>query len=134
LLFLLIKKEFLQLEKYMKNIAPDIFRKRLLIEGYFTIEVKESILVQYFSLITSTLQLKTYGEPIVHSTSGQGKEQNQGYDAFIPLIDSGIYIGVWMKQKFLSLIIYTCKDFDEQKALEETKSFYNLTEHSYKLF
>ncbi len=118
----------------MKNIAPDIFRKRLLIEGYFTIEVKESILVQYFSLITSTLQLKTYGEPIVHSTSGQGKEQNQGYDAFIPLIDSGIYIGVWMKQKFLSLIIYTCKDFDEQKALEETKSFYNLTEHSYKLF
>ncbi len=118
----------------MKNIAPDIFRKRLLIEGYFTIEVKESILVQYFSLITSTLQLKTYGEPIVHSTSGQGKEQNQGYDAFIPLIDSGIYIGVWMKQKFLSLIIYTCKDFDEQKALEETKSFYNLTEYSYKLF
>ena len=118
----------------MTNIAPDIFRKRLLIEGYFTIEVKESTLVEYFSFITSALKLKTYGEPTVHATSGQGKEQNQGYDAFVPLIDSGIYISVWLNQKFLSLIIYTCKDFDEQKALEETKSFFNLTEHIYKLF
>jgi hypothetical protein len=118
----------------MNNIAPDIFRKRLLIEGYFTIEIKDSTLVEYFSHITSSLQLKTYAEPIVHATKGQGKDQNQGYDAFVPLIDSGIYIAVWLTQKFLSLIIYTCKDFEEQKALEETKSFFNITEYTHKLF
>jgi hypothetical protein len=80
----------------MNTIAPNIFRKRLLIEGYFTIEVKASTLIEYFSFITSSLQLRTYGEPVIHATSGQGKEQNQGYDAFVPLIDSGIYIGVWL--------------------------------------
>jgi len=31
---------------------------------------------------------------------GIGKETNEGYDAFVPLIDSGIYIGVWVNKQF----------------------------------
>jgi len=118
----------------MPNIAPDIFRKRLLIEGYYTIEVTEEIIKNFFSYITSELHLSTYGEPIVHTTSGVGKESNQGYDAFVPLIDSGIYMGVWANQKFLSLIIYTCKDFNEHEALEKTKIFFQLSQSEHKLF
>ncbi len=94
----------------MTTIAPDIFRKRLLIEGFYPINVNEQKLVDYFAYITKELSLRTYGEPIVHKTSGADKEQNQGYDAFVPLVDSGIYIGVWTNRKFLSLILYTCTD------------------------
>jgi hypothetical protein len=118
----------------MKNIAPDIFRKRLLIEGYYTIEVIEETIKNFFSYITAELSLRTYGSPIVHATSGVGKESNQGYDAFVPLIDSGIYISVWVNKKFLSLIVYTCKDFNETEALEKTKSFFQLTQSEHKLF
>jgi hypothetical protein len=118
----------------MENIAPDIFRKRLLIEGYYAIDVDGEVIKSFFSYITNELSLRTYGEPIVHVTSGTGKEMNQGYDAFVPLIDSGIYIGVWVNKKFLSLIIYTCKDFDEKEALEKTKSFFQLTQSEHKLF
>lgn len=118
----------------MKNIAPAIFRKRLLIEGYFEITISEQTLKDFFTFVTQQLQLKTYGEPIVHTTSGKGKEANQGYDAFVPLIDSGIYIAVWLKQKFLSMIIYTCKDFDETKALQHTKDFFGIEHSEYKLF
>ena len=118
----------------MKNIAPDIFRKRLLIEGFYRIDVKEETIRRYFQSITSTLNLKTYGQPIIHATAGQGKQVNQGYDAFVPLVDSGIYIGVWVNRKFLSLILYTCTDFDETLALEETREFFQLTEMEHKLF
>ena len=118
----------------MKNIAPDIFRKRLLIEGYYAINITEETIKEFFSSITSELSLRTYDEPIVHATSGVGKEMNQGYDAFVPLIDSGIYIGVWVNKKFVSLIIYTCKDFNEDKALEKTKNFFQITQAEYKLF
>lgn len=118
----------------MPTLAPDIFRKRLLIEGYFTIEVNSSTLVEYFSFITNTLALRTYAEPIVHTTGGAGKEENQGYDAFVPLIDSGIYIAVWSGKKFLSMIIYTCKDFDEEEALQETRKFFGITQYEHKLF
>jgi|SRR5688572_24201644 len=112
----------------MTTIAPDIFRKRLLIEGFYTIDVNEQTIVDYFAHITRRLSLRTYGPPIVHKTSGVGKEQNQGYDGFAPLIDSGIYIGVWANQKFISLILYTCSDFDDSLAVEKTKEFFQLSE------
>jgi hypothetical protein len=118
----------------MPNIAPDIFRKRLLIEGYYTIDITEETIKNFFSYITGALSLKTYGAPIVHATSGIGKESNQGYDAFVPLIDSGIYMGVWANKKFLSLIIYTCRDFDEKQAIEQTKNFFQINQSEHKLF
>jgi hypothetical protein len=118
----------------MYNIAPGIFRKRLLIEAFFTTVIHEQSIIDFFTFITGELQLKTYGDPIIHTTSGTGKEVNQGYDAFVPLIDSGIYLAVWVNQQFLSLIIYTCKDFDEIKALELTKEYFVITESEHKLF
>jgi S-adenosylmethionine decarboxylase len=118
----------------MKDLAPDIFRKRLLVEGYFTIEVNEQTLIDFFAYITSRLSLRTYGQPIVHATSGTGKDENQGYDAFVPLIDSGIYIAIWRQQKFLSLIIYTCKDFPEDQAVALTRSYFNIAVAEHSLF
>lgn len=32
----------------MKNIAPDILRQRLLIEGFYTIEVEKKVIKEYF--------------------------------------------------------------------------------------
>ena len=37
----------------LTNIAPDIFRKRLLVEGYFHSEMAESVLRDYFQHITA---------------------------------------------------------------------------------
>jgi hypothetical protein len=118
----------------MKDLAPDILRKRMLLEGLFTIDVNEPKIIEFFSFITRELQLKTYGAPIVHATSGVGKESNQGYDAFVPLIDSGIYLAVWTNQKFFSLVIYTCKDFDAAVAKSKTGEFFKITEIESKLF
>ncbi len=74
-----------------KNIAPDIFRQRLLIEGFWTVEVDADTVRTYLLGLAETLDLRTYGDPIVFSpSSGMGKDENAGYDAFVPLIDSGI--------------------------------------------
>ena len=69
----------------LTNIAPEIFRKRLLIEGFFDIQITAEVLKQYFTHITSELGLRTYDEPIIHATSGQGKTVNEGFDGFVPL-------------------------------------------------
>jgi S-adenosylmethionine/arginine decarboxylase-like enzyme len=118
----------------LTNIAPDIFRKRLLFEGYFTVEVSAETLISYFSHITTELGLRTYGEPIVHETHGAGKDVNEGFDGFVPLVDSGIYIGVWVNRKFLSTIIYTCGEFDSQKAVDSVKDFFQITEFQAAIF
>ncbi|HKR58627.1 MAG TPA: S-adenosylmethionine decarboxylase [Pyrinomonadaceae bacterium] len=118
----------------LTNIAPEIFRKRLLVEGYFGVEVSEESLKDYFSRITSGLGLRTYGEPIIHKTSGAGKDVNEGFDGFVPLIDSGIYISIWVNPKFLSTIIYTCGEFDADKAVSLVKEIFQLSEHQSAIF
>ena len=118
----------------MKDLAPHIYRQRLLIEGFYGIAANEKVIKRYFAHIVKVLKLRVYGDPVIHVTSGVGKESNQGYDAFVPLIDSGIYVGVWANHTFLSTIIYTCKKFDEKKALLSTKKFWKIMKAESKSF
>ena len=118
----------------LTTIAPEIFRKRLLVEGYFTTNVDEESLREYFSRITSDLGLRTYGDPTIHRTAGAGKDINEGFDGFVPLIDSGIYIGVWSNAKFLSTIIYTCGEFDEARAASLVAEIFQLSEFQSAIF
>lgn len=118
----------------LTTIAPDIFRKRLIVEGFYAREVTESVFRDYFEHLTRELGLRTYGEPIVHRTSGQGKESNEGFDAFVPLIDSGIYIAVWVQARFLSTILYTCAPFDESSATALVREFFALADHQAAVF
>lgn len=110
------------------KFAPDITRQRLLLEGYYKREVDRHAVEDYFKTITEKLALKMYGNPIIYSPEGLGKEENQGFDAFVPLIDSGISLYVWTSSKFFSVVIYTCKAFDQALALKTTKEFFNVNE------
>lgn len=118
----------------MRNLAPDIRRQRLMIEGFYDIDVTEETIREFFKTITDGLSLRMYGEPIIFSPGGEGKEENQGYDAFVPLIDSGISLYVWSASKFFSCIIYTCKDFDETAALRISKDFFQIADTEFMSF
>ena len=118
----------------MKNIAPQIIRQRLLLEANFTISVTKDEVRRYLLDIAKELDLRTYGDPIIHSPEGQGKEENQGYDAFVPLIDSGIALYIWSNEKFMSCVLYTCKEFSVDKAIKFTKDFFKTTELEYQEF
>jgi hypothetical protein len=118
----------------LTTIAPDVFRKRLLVEGFFGRQVSEQVIRDYFGHLTLALGLKTYGEPVVHATSGQGKSVNEGFDGFVPLIDSGIYLAVWVNPRFFSTILYTCADFDEDRAVQIVCEFLQCTEHQAAIF
>lgn len=118
----------------LTSIAPEIYRKRLLVEGYYRVEVDADGVRAYFARITGDLGLRTYGEPIVHRTSGEGKAANEGYDGFVPLIDSGIYLAVWTGPRFLSTVLYTCADFDEDRAVASVRDFFSLAGHEAAVF
>jgi hypothetical protein len=118
----------------LTRIAPEIFRKRLLVEGHFRVEVEAETVRGYFDSITAGLGLRTYGDPIIHRTSGQGKEVNEGFDGFVPLVDSGIYIAVWLQPRFLSTILYTCGEFDEDRAVGLVRDHFLLADHEAAIF
>jgi hypothetical protein len=112
----------------MSDLAPDITRQRLLIEGFYTVPVNAALVERYLTDIAAHLGLRTYGNPIVHAPGGVGKDENQGFDAFIPLIDSGISLYVWSRRKFFAAVLFTCKHFDVDQAVAFTRGFFAATE------
>ncbi len=108
----------------MKNLAPHIYRQRLLMEAIYTLEADEAKVRDYLLGLAHELRLKVYGEPLVHSPGGEGKAENQGFDAFVPLIDSGISAYVWSAAKLISVLVYSCKRFETQWAIEFTKEYW----------
>jgi hypothetical protein len=57
----------------VKDLAPDIVRQRLLIEGLYTADIDEAPVKRYLSDVAGHLNLRTYGTPIVHAPGGAGK-------------------------------------------------------------
>lgn len=110
----------------MKNIAPDILRQRLLVEAYYQNNIDKEKTEKFLFELPKYLSLKTYGFPTVHVTEEIGA--NEGYDGFIPLVDSGISVYIWKSKKFVSVILFTCKKFDIKKTIEFIKNYFNATE------
>jgi hypothetical protein len=118
----------------MRDLAPDIVRQRLLIEGYFSANVDEAVIRDFFAGITEELGLRTYGKPTIHAPGGKGRAENQGYDAFVPLIDSGISLYVWTEARFLACVAFTCKTFDTDRAVEFTSSYFSMEDIAWQVF
>jgi S-adenosylmethionine decarboxylase len=118
----------------VRDLAPDIVRQRLLIEGLYGRDVSREDVERYLIDLAAHLSLRTYGNPIVHAPGGAGKDENQGFDAFIPLIDSGISLYVWSKRRFFAVVLFTCKAFDAQAALDFTRRFFGASEIEHRGF
>jgi S-adenosylmethionine decarboxylase len=108
----------------VKDLAPQITRQRLLVEGFYTIDVDRDAVDRYLHGVAAHLGLRAYGEATIFSPGGEGKAENQGFDAFLPLIDSGISLYVWSSARFFSAILYTCKRFDDRSAVAFTREFF----------
>jgi S-adenosylmethionine/arginine decarboxylase-like enzyme len=110
----------------MKVLAPYVFRQRLIMEAIYSIEPDENKVREYLLGLAHELGLRVYCEPLVHSPEGQGKAENQGFDAFVPLIDSGISAYVWSAARLLSVLVYSCKRFDPQRAVDYTRQYWQV--------
>lgn len=108
----------------MRDLAPTITRQRLLMEGFLSVDVDETVVKQYLLQLARELGLRSYAAPIVHAPQGSGKPENEGFDAFLPLIDSGISLYIWTAPRFFAAVLFTCKRFDVQCALEFTRRYF----------
>lgn len=107
-------------------IAPEVFRQRLLIEASYGVEITRDSLRYFLASIAENLGLRTYGDPAIYSPEeGMGKEGNSGFDAFVPLVDSGISAYIWTRARFASILLYTCKGFDEDRGIAYSRDAFH---------
>jgi len=107
-------------ESNWKELAPDIHRQRLVIEGNLTDSFESQDMYFYASKLTKVLNMEPVTTPILNYAP------EYGWCCFLHWKESGMHIYAWdgRDPKFFSVDIYTCKPFEASVAVEFTREFF----------
>lgn len=107
----------------MRNLAPQIHRQRLVIEGYPSGVIDSTSVERYLSQLSGVLDMTTIGRPVTH------RSERYGEAGWIHWEDSGAHFYAWDQPLlFFSVDIYTCKPFDARDAVDFTSAFFSTSE------
>lgn len=115
----------------MKDLAPQIHRQRLVVEGYpqSADHITADKIKEYLKKLSDVTEMITLIEPVTHRSDLYGEA------AWIHWETSGAHFYAWEQPLlFFSVDIYTCKAFDPQKVLDFTREFFETSELEYKEF
>lgn len=115
--------------KNYHDLAPQIYRQRLVIEGYPKAPISDVAIKQYLSELSRVTDMIQLIEPVTHNSDAYG------WAGWIHWETSGAHFYAWEQPLlFFSVDIYTCKAFDPQVAVEFTKRFFNADSVEFKEF
>lgn len=110
-----------QLAPYI-DLAPDIYRQRLVIEGYPCKPIEAKDIEQYLAELSGVCDMTTLLSPVTHCSD------TYGWAGWIHWETSGAHFYAWDRPRlFFSVDIYTCKAFDPAQALEFTCDYFGAT-------
>ncbi len=102
----------------MRDLAPEIHRQRLVIEGYPQQALQAADIENYLSKMSEVLGMNKLQEPVTNLSS------RYGWAGWIHWENSGAHFYAWESPRlFFSVDIYTCKSFDPEKAVNFTREF-----------
>lgn len=111
----------------MKDLAPNIYRQRLVIEGYPARAITDTDIKRYLSELSKEVDMIQLNEPVTHQSD------QFGWAGWIHWETSGAHFYAWDVPKlFFSVDIYTCKEFSNQKAVEFTRAFFDASDIEYR--
>lgn len=110
----------------MKDLAPNIYRQRIIIEGYPLNPITDKQIKEYLSRLSKELNMVEVLSPVTH------RSDLYGWAGWIHWETSGAHFYAWESPLFFSVDIYTCKEFSPDRALGFTKDFFEATEVVFK--
>ena len=116
----------------MKNLAPDIFRQRLIIEGIYIEKPTVFSLKRLMQSLSKKLGMKIIYGPLVHDLAGNLNPLHKGFECNLIWAESGASVYTWDRNSFFSVDIYTCKKFDSKVAVKHVKTFFKAKEIQFK--
>lgn len=104
----------------MIDLAPEIYRQRLVVEGLVDRPIERHKIVEYLSELSRVLDMITVLDPVTHESD------LYGWAGWIHWETSGAHFYAWDRPRlFFSVDMYTCKWFSNDEAVEFTRAFFN---------
>jgi S-adenosylmethionine decarboxylase len=78
----------------------------------------------YLNNIVDFIGMKKQSPPSIFRTDRKSFPDKAGLSGWVPLADSSIVIHTLSKKNFISIDIYSCKEYSKEKAIEFTKRYF----------
>ena len=104
----------------MRNLRPEIRRERLIVEGFYGVDMSEEFLEDFLMGLSKALGMKVIAGPFIFSPD-RFSLIHKGLGGFMAWVESGVAFYSWSEHKFFTLDVYTCKALDVQTAIDYVK-------------
>jgi hypothetical protein len=105
------------------DLAPEIFRQRLVVEGTCRSAISDTEIRAYLLGLSDVAGMRVLAEPVTH------RSDRFGWAGWIHWETSGAHFYGWEHpQLFFSVDIYTCKAFAPEDVVEFTRQFFDVIE------
>lgn len=107
-----------------KNLAPNIIRQRVIIEGTTENLVEPEQILDYLNALADVTKMEKLGEPYASSA------HELGYAGWIHWRTSGAAFYSYPNEphSLFTVDCYTCKPFSAEEAADFTKDFFSVIE------
>ena len=113
----------------MLDLAPEIYRQRMVVEGLVTEPIDAESIKAYLSQLSKAIDMVDLIEPVTHQSP------LYGWAGWIHWETSGAHFYAWDQPKlFFSVDIYTCKAFDSRAVVEFSREWFDATEITWRGF
>ena len=110
----------------LKNLEPEIFRQRLIIEGHYSIDADGETLRKYLVDLSKILRMRIFSGPYSWPPDHWDNPEVELHElnGFVAWTRSGCHVYAWRFCRFFTSDIYSCKRFSLKRVVEFTKSFF----------
>ena len=105
------------------DLAPTIVRRRLVIECIHKNNFNEQKIYDYMVQLSNVMNMTIVTLPTINDV------EEYGFSAYMSWKESGMHVYTWnetdQRPNFMSIDIYTCKDFNVKDVINFTKNIFS---------
>ncbi len=113
----------------MRDLAPEICRQRLVVEGLCPEPIDAQAISSYLSELSKAIDMVSLIEPVTHQSP------LYGWAGWIHWETSGAHFYAWDDPRlFFSVDVYACKPFSAQGVVDLTREWFDASDVVFKEF
>jgi len=105
----------------LRNLKPEIYRERIIVEGFYTLSsLDEEWVDRFLRGLSEAMDMRVIAGPLVFSPN-RFSELHHGVGGYVAWVASGVTFYSWDTHKFFTLDIYSCKPLNITRLLSYVK-------------
>src|SRR5262249_32032240 len=105
------------------GLAPEVLRRRLVVEGRCTRPITADAIVDYLTVLSDVCQMTVLLGPVTH------RPDRWGWAGWVHWEASGAHFYAWEQPRvFFSVDVYACAPFSAEEVAGFTRHFFDATE------